>query len=434
MLRSFHNYFYFFSNNAQEIVHECGGRARTMRSDSPLGLAGAVPRPRFPNRFVFSFILFVLLLAIAGCRFGNKLPPTPEPLTAATTTLTGFETYQVQRGDVVVGVTFPGTINLKRQTELFFAQDGRINTSHVHSGDFVRADTILAELDLDDLQVQLTEAEWDLEIVRQTHEIAAEEHIYATQLAEQSVKVAELTLASLLAKKLDEPSAVAPEEIAKAEQALSEAQVDLKRLDRPTDLTQQKELVSAEANVHRLQKQIDQSRIVAPFDGNLYFILPIEDGQSVPVKAYDPVMRLVDPTSLIIEANVPDSELELLAESMPVSLTLEYRPGITLDGVIQQLPFPFGTGGDGMVRMTVPPVARSQLRVGGTVDVQVEVQRRPRVLWLPPQALREVGDQYYAFVQDGNQEREVLVQVGLRSAEQVEIIAGLAENDIVVRR
>lgn len=378
--------------------------------------------------------LLFLLFTTSSCRFGNQLPPPPAPLTAVTTTLTGFETYQVQRGDVVMDVTFPGTINLKRQTELFFEQDGRIKTIHVQSGDLVRADMVLAELDIDDLQVQLTEAEWDLEIVRQNHEIAAEEHSFATQLAEQSVKVAELTLASLLTKKLDEPSAVPPEEIAKAEQALSEAQVELKRLDRPTDLTQQKELVSAEAHVHRLQKQIDQSRIVAPFDGNLYFILPVENVQSVPVKAYDPVMRLVDPTSLIIEANVPDSDLELLAESKPVSVTLQYRPGITLDGVIQQLPFPFGTGGDGIVRLAVPTAAQPQLRVGGTVDVQVEVQRRAHVLWLPPQALREVGDQYYAFVQDGGQEREVLVQVGLRTAEQVEISAGLAENAIVVRR
>lgn len=376
----------------------------------------------------------LLLLTTAGCRFGNQLPPTPEPLTAATTNLTGFETYQVQRGDVVVGVKFPGTINLKRQTELFFEQDGRINTIHVHGGDFVRADAVLAELDIDDLQVQLTEAEWDLEIVRQNHQIAAEEHTYATQLAEQGVKVAELTLASLLAKKLDEPSAVPPEEIAKAEQALSEAQVELKRLDRPTDLEQQKELVTAEANVRRLQKQIDQSRIVAPFDGNVYFILPIEDAQSVPVKAYDPVIRLVDPTSLIIEANVPDSDLELLSETMPVSLTLQYRPGVTLAGVIQQLPFPFGTGGDTMVHIMVPVEVQPQLRVGGTVDIQVEVQRHAHVLWLPPQALRAVGDQYYAFVQDGGQEREVLVQVGLRTDDQVEITSGLAENDIVVRR
>lgn len=376
----------------------------------------------------------LLLLTTAGCRFGNPLPPTPEPLTAATTNLTGFETYQVQRGDVVVGVKFPGTINLKRQTELFFEQDGRISTIHVHGGDFVRADAVLAELDIDDLQVQLTEAEWDLEIVRQKHQIAAEEHLYATQLAEQGVKVAELTLASLLAKKLDEPSEVPPEEIAKAEQALSEAQVALKRLDRPTELEQQKELVTAEANVRRLQKQIDQSRIVAPFDGNIYFILPVEDAQSVPVKAYDPVLRLVDPTSLIIEANVPDNDLELLAETMPVSLTLQYRPGVNLAGAIQQLPFPFGTGGDTMVHITVPVDIQPQLRVGGTVDIQVEVQRRSNVLWLPPQALREVGDQSYAFVQEGGQEREVLVQVGLRTADQVEISAGLAENDIVVRR
>lgn len=434
MLRLFDDCLPVWLSSRQKVARAGRRCACLMRRNDPLRVAGDGLSPRFPKPLVLSFMLFGLLCGLAGCRFGNKLPPTPEPLTAAATTLTGFETYSVQRGDVVMGVAFPGTINLKRQTELFFEQDGRINTVNVHSGDFVRADTILAELDLDDLQVQLTAAEWDLEIVRQNHEIAAEEHRYATQLAEQSVQVAELALASLLAKKLDEPSAVSPEEIAKAEQVLSGAKIELKRLDRPTDLTQQKELILAEATVNRLQKQLDQSRIVAPFDGNVYFILPIEDMQSMPVKAYDPVLRLVDPTSLIIEANVPDSDLELLAETMPVSLTLQYRPGVTLTGVIQQLPFPFGTGGDTMVRIAVPPAAHPQLRAGGKVDIQGEVQRRPNVLWLPPQALREVGDQYYAFVQDGNQEREVLVHVGLRTAERVEISAGLAENEIVVRR
>ncbi|MEZ4726578.1 MAG: HlyD family efflux transporter periplasmic adaptor subunit [Caldilineaceae bacterium] len=390
-----------------------------------------------PNPFPvvrLRFCLLVLLLITTGCRFGNKLPPPPEPLAPNETLLNGFETYTVQRGDIVAGVQFSGAINLRRQTELFFEQDGRVKTIHVQNGDFVRADAVLAELDIAEIQIQLTEAEWDLEIVRQDHAIAAEERTYAIQLAEQAIKIAELTLASLLAKELDKPGSVLPEEMAKAEQALTVAQLDLKRLDRSEELAQQKELITAEVNVRRLQEQIDQSRLVAPFDGNVYFILPVEDLQRLPATAYEPVVRLVDPSSLTVEANVPESEMELLTETMPVSVSLTYRPGIVLPGVIQQLPFPFGTGGDTLVHITVPEAEQNKLRVGGAVEVYAEVQRQDNVLWLPPQALREVGNQFYAFVQSGETEREVLVQVGLRTDERVEIIAGLLENEIVVRK
>lgn len=376
----------------------------------------------------------MLLLLVAGCRFGNPLPPTPAPLAPGDGLLTGFETYTVQRGDVVASVQFPGTINLRRQAELFFEQDGRVQTIHVQNGDLVRADAVLAELDIDDLQIQLTEAEWDLEIVHQNHLIAAEERTYAIQLAEQAIKIAELTLASLLAKELDKPGSVPPEEMAKAEQALTSAQLDLKRLDRSEALEQQKELVAAEVKVQRLQKQIDQSRLVAPFAGNVYFILPVEDLQRLPVKAYDPVLRLADPSSLTVEATLPDSELALLTETLPVSVSLGYRPGVVLTGIIQQLPFPYGNGGDTLVHITVADGEQTKLRVGGAVTVSAEIQRRHNVLWLPPQALREVGGQFYAFVRNGETERNVLVGVGLRTADRVEIVAGLVENEIVVRK
>lgn len=380
---------------------------------------------------VWPILCLLLLGLLPGCRFGNRLPPTPAPLAPL---VANVEQYTVQRGDIVVSMEFPGTVTLRRQTELFFAQDGRIKTIAVQSGDFVRAGAVLAELDIDDLQIQLTEAEWDLEIVREKHAVAAEEQTFARQLAVQEIKIAELTLASLLAKELDKPGSVPPEEIAKAEGALTAAQLALKRLDHTDELAQQKELIVAETTIQRLQKQIDQSRLIAPFDGNVYFMLPPEDLYRLSAKAYEPVLRLVDPSSLTAEASVPDSDMAGLAETMPVSVGLTYRPGVVLTGIIQQLPFPFGTGGDAFVHITVPADEQQKLRVGGAVQIYVELQRRDNVLWLPPQALRTIGNQIYAAVRRGETVTDVLVQIGVQSADRVEIINGLAENEIVVRK
>jgi len=375
-----------------------------------------------------------LLWLLSGCRFGSNLPPTPAPLTLSEPQLGGLESFVVQRGDIVITTAFPGTVALRRQAELFFAQEGRVKTLAVQSGDYVRADALLAELDVDDLRVQLTDAEWDLEIVRQNHAIAGEEREYNIQLTEQEIKIAELTLASLLAKELDEPGAVPPETLAEAEHALTAAQLDLKRLARVDDLLQQKELIAAQVTIQQLQEQIEQSRIVAPFEGNVYFILPTEEMTRLPVEAYQPILRLVDPASLVVEASLPDGELELLTETLPATIALDYRPGVAVNGLIERLPYPFGVGGDPFVYLTVADEEQGKLRVGGAVQVTVEVDRREAVLWLPPEALRQVGNLYYAFVRTGDEESQVQVETGLHTADQVEITAGLAENDIVVRR
>lgn len=399
-----------------------------LTSAIPLGIGA-------PAKRIFRQILSVLLLfVLSSCRIGNTLPPTPAPLALSEPQFNGLENFTVQRGDIVVVSTFPGTVTMRRQTELFFAQAGRVKTINVQSGDFVRADALLAELNIDELQVQLTEAEWDLEIVRQKHTIAAEERTFNQQLAEQEVKIAELTLASLLAKELDEPGSVPPETLAEAEHNLTAAQLDVKRLERTDDLTQQKELIAAQVKIQQLQEQIEQSRIVAPFDGNVYFILPTEDMIRLPVEGYEPIMRLVDPASIAVEASLPDTELERLTEKMSATIALDYRPGVVVIGTVERLPYPFGVGGDPFVYVAVADEEQGKLRIGGTVQVTVEVERRTNVLWLPPDALHQVGTTYYAFVRDGNNEEQIKVELGLRTADQVEILSGLAEDDMVVRR
>ncbi len=381
-------------------------------------------------------ILLLLLLLATGCRLARELPPTPASVGTSDLQLQlpAAETYLVEQGDIVNLLTFPGTITMRRQVELSFEEEGRIQTSSVQSGDFVRAGALLVELDTDALNIALAEAEWDLEILQQQHAIAAEEQRYARQLADQEIKIAELTLASLLAKELDAPGTVLPETIAAAEHALTASELALKRLDRTDGLSQQKEVVTAQVQIQQLQRQLERSRIVAPFAGNVYFIAPFDALQRLPVNAYEPVIRLVDPDSLAVEATLPEETLRELAESMAASLTLRYRPGVVLQGTIQQLPFPYGAGSDGLTYLTVPATEQSMLRVGGTVDVTIQVQPRTDVLWLPPRALQEVGGRFYATVKEGELLREVTVQVGVQTNEQVEIVAGLAAGDLVVRR
>ncbi len=380
------------------------------------------------------FLACALLLLATSCRFGRNLPPTPQPLSANAIQAQSYEIFTVQRGDLVLATSFEGQINLGRQTELFFERDGRIKNFLAQNGDFVRADALIAELDNDDLLVEMTQAEWDLEIVRRKQAEFVEDQADQQELANQQVKIAELALASLLAKELAEPGSIPAERLAEFEHNLTEARIAVKRLARTNDLELQKEFVTAQVQVQQLQAQIEEGRLIAPFAGKVYYTAVDETTLQRPINAYDPVVNLVDLDSLQIEASPLAATLDLLDEGMAVTMTLDYRPGVVLSGTIRYLPFPLGSGVEPFVQIVTTPTAEGKLRIGGKVQVQVEIQRRENVLWLPPTVLDLTTTPPTVTVLENEQLREVVVQIGLQTAERVEILAGLTADQQVIRK
>ena len=64
--------------------------------------------------------------------------------------------------------------------------------------------------------------------------------------------------------------------------------------------------------------------------------------------------------------------------------------------------------------------------------VQVVLESHPNTLWLPPQAVRKFQGNTFVVVQDGSAQRRVDVKLGLSTDEQVEILQGLSEGQVVV--
>jgi multidrug efflux pump subunit AcrA (membrane-fusion protein) len=54
------------------------------------------------------------------------------------------------------------------------------------------------------------------------------------------------------------------------------------------------------------------------------------------------------------------------------------------------------------------------------------------VLWVPPQVIRTFEGREFVVVQDGEFQRRVDVQVGIKGNDRVEITDGLTEGQIVV--
>ena len=94
--------------------------------------------------------------------------------------------------------------------------------------------------------------------------------------------------------------------------------------------------------MQRLQDQLNDARIVAPFDGVILSITLVEGKQ---VQAYNEVLILADPTDLEISADLQDSEMSEMSEGMPLIAEFINRPGEQLNGIVRRLPYPYSGGG-----------------------------------------------------------------------------------------
>jgi len=446
------------------------------------------------THFAGPLVLLITLIGSAllptGCSSApsqsqGEATPTPIP----TPIVPIKPTYRVQRGEVVDSVQFSGRVAPVVEQELFFRTSGYVGAVYVERDDWVKAGDILAELETTDLQNQLAQARADLEAVRLSSERQLAE-------AQASLKVAELRLAQAQARFPDLTAAeialqqaikaeadaaheyerqknrewiwkyedvqkaytdmlenakddlalaqanyndaVAEQYIASLELDILKIEVDLARM-RLEEIEAGLDIQKLELTVKRLEDQLADARITAPFDGQI-LSLSLTEGRLV--EGYKPLMIIADPIDLEVSADPLDSELRDLTEGMPVTVAPVSRPSDEFPGVIRRLPYPYGGGGrtvgveeeeDTSTRITLGVTAEEAgLERGDLVRVTVVLERKGDVLWLPPQAVRTFEGRKFVVIQEGDAQLRVDVKIGIESEDRVEIEEGLTEGQIVI--
>ena len=172
------------------------------------------------------------------------------------------------------------------------------------------------------------------------------------------------------------------------------AELAVQRLDQGVDPLLVSDVARAEMDATKLQAEIAEAQVIAPFDGKL-LSLSLVPGQGI--EAYRPVASLADVSDLEVSADLISSQMEDLVEGMPSTIVLVSRPGVTLHGSVRQLPYPYGSGGRGTnveemdksTRVSIDELASDAgFELGDLVRANVELERKDDVLWVPPQAIR----------------------------------------------
>ncbi|HTP06874.1 MAG TPA: efflux RND transporter periplasmic adaptor subunit [Anaerolineae bacterium] len=356
-------------------------------------------------------LISLFFLIVAGCSSSAEptAVPTPTPLPTAVK-----PTFTVQRGEIMIKTDLEGRVVPVNSKPASFTTDGKIGNVYVQVGDRVEQGQLLADLDvMKDLEDQWAKASADAKY----EEAVSNNTIKRTQI---KLQIAQLTLEDLKAK------GASPAEIQIADLQAQLAQMDL------DEIKANPALHTASAKAQELERAMADAQLKAPLAG--YIVSAPKSGQSV--RAGNDAFLIGDVSQLEIGANATEDVLKQLTEGLTVTVAFEDNPNKQkYVGTIRQLPYPYGSGGNGATDVRISLAAtpdQAGYKLGDRALMTAVLEDKPDILWLPPQAIRNVGGRTFVVAQDGKGQQRVDVTLGLQVYDKVEITSGLAEGQVVV--
>lgn len=357
-------------------------------------------------------LLFACIASIlSACQTSNQVDTEAQPTALP---LAPHTTFTVQRGTIIKDVKLFGRVGPLSEHTINFLSDGTVRNVYINPGDQVAAGQLLADLRVDNLEVQLADA----------RQAAADEEMRAynrIRRAEIDLEIAQLTLDGLQA-------AAAPD----FEQGIQRLRVELAQMNLE-EVKANPDLIPSAEIVKDLETRIEAAALFSPVSGTVISV--ITPGRQV--QSSTPAIIIGDVSQFEGSVTAEITVLELLTEGSPVEVVFEKSPEQSFMGIIRQLPYPYGSGESGAgstVRVTFDTSSMPDFSyvLGDKISVRVILAQVPDALWLPPQAVRNLGGRVFVMVQENGALRRIEVKIGLETRDQVEILEGLEAGQEVV--
>jgi len=237
-------------------------------------------------------------------------------------------------------------------------------------------------------------------------------------------------------------------DLAVAQAQLLQAETEWQRVqENPTPkgyaeelILKQNELELAEINLEEtkigvsdIESSIADAQLVAPFDG-VVTSLRLSAGRSV--DEFKEYAVVADMTELDLSANLSSEEMQDLEKGMEVTASLVSRPGEVYTGYIRYLPY--GVDVEALEEERTTRIALEidpddfSLEDGDLMRVNIVLDHKQDVIWLPPQAIRTFEGRRFVIVQEEGFQQRVDIKIGIESDDRIEIEEGLEEGQIVV--
>ncbi|HEU4617429.1 MAG TPA: HlyD family efflux transporter periplasmic adaptor subunit [Gammaproteobacteria bacterium] len=348
----------------------------------------------------------------------------------------------VRRGEMVLQVRGPGTLQPHEMRWVAAQTDARVERILVKPGATVMPDTVIVQMSNPDLMQKAEDARLQLEAAKAGFEEKKLE-LRSKQLDEQSAVALAESQYKGAQMEVDAQKKVADQGIVsgieyqrsvyKAEQLKIQLQIEKERLDQASSLSQA-QIAAESANVDRARsayqrvlEQVESLNVRAASEGVLQQML-VEPGQRVSVGAN--IASVARPDDLQAELQIPETQARDVQIGQKVSV--DTRNGV-VEGRVSRID-PSVQGGTVQVDVELtgdlPRGARPDLSVDGTI----EIKRLDDVVYVgrPALAQKNTTISLFKLVENGAYAVRVPVKLGETSVNTVEILEGLEPGDRVI--
>jgi HlyD family secretion protein len=189
----------------------------------------------------------------------------------------------------------------------------------------------------------------------------------------------------------------------------------------------------------RLTAETIESVIRAPVGGTVLAIYSEEGDPVEPMTSYQPgtpILSLADMENLIFRGTVDEIDVGKLHENMDVTLKVGALSSDTVRGTLSKIASKARKQDQTTVfdvEILITQTGQSTLRAGYSATAEIIINEKKNTLMIPERLVTFRSDSSFVDVQDSLGEIKTLpIQVGLSDGINIEVIAGLEENQQVV--
>ncbi|MBS0464792.1 MAG: efflux RND transporter periplasmic adaptor subunit [Proteobacteria bacterium] len=326
------------------------------------------------------------LLVLSACGRGTNVP--------ANGSAPALDTLVARADRAQSGRSWDATVQAVRQADLSAQTGGRVLAVNVDVGDPVEAGDVL---------VRLTAVE------QQSGANVARAQLQAAQAAAHEAQAT-----------FDRYQALAQRQL------VSRLQIDQLRASRDAAVAARD---AAQAQLASASQQADYTQVRAPFAGVVQ-ARTVQPGEAVaPGSA---LLSVYAPGALRAQAQVPESDAAALRVEKSVQVVLADGRQVQ-SSALTVFPAADPSTHSVGVRADLPTLSHPP-KPGDSVRLLSSLPGGQASIWLPRSALVQRGEVSAVYVLDGTRWPELRqVRVGRRLGEQIEILAGVRDGDIVAR-
>lgn len=366
-----------------------------------------------------AFSLALIAAGVAGYFYYGKNDDTNQ---------VHYITEAVSRTNLEKSVLATGSVRASKRTEVGAQVSGKIVNLHVSLGQAVKKGDLIAEIDSSNQSNSLSTAEAQLAS-------------YRAQLASAKValEVAQSNYNRL--SKLYKLNSTSQTELETAKNTLASAKASVNAA--------QAQVEQSEISVNDARTNLNYTKIVSPMDGVIVSI-PVSVGQTVNSAQSSPtIVHVADLSKMLIKLEISEGDIAQVQAGQAMSFTTLAEPNHRHHSQIESIDPALTTLSDDnssnkyieqsgnteaiyYYANSLVDNAEQRLRIGMTVQGQVDIAKRENVLVVPNTALTKRGQENYVQVLENQRPVEKKVETGLADGQYTEITAGLTEGEQVI--